>query len=52
LTGSQYCGDDTTAVQLTLAALGAVLQVLCEDIHMLQTHSLGLLLMLYIKGIV
>lgn len=46
LTGSQYCGDNTTAVQLPLAALGAVLQVLCEDVHMLQTYSIKLLRML------
>lgn len=33
------CGHHTATVQLPLAALCAMLQVLGEDIHMLQTHA-------------
>lgn len=39
LADCQDCGHHTTTVQLPLAALGAVLQVLGEHIHMLQTHA-------------
>lgn len=39
LADSQHGGDYPAAVKLTLAALGSILQVLCEDIHMLQIHD-------------
>ena len=39
LAGSQDSCDDTATVQLALAALLPVLQVLCEHIHMLRRHA-------------
>ena len=39
LADCQDCGNYAATVQLSLAALGAMLQVLGEDIHMLQTQT-------------